>query len=182
LHTDNFRCHCVPQLYLVRVYQKLRYIAITYLNPGRPLVVSTMGDNVETARAIYIKKRFLALFSVFVPEERLSSGAQISHTNRVHRRCHNHSTPPAWPSRRQIQLQSAGAMAIGTMAKQIMAQEGIGGFYRGFLPSAVKNLPNKGAARPRIHKIQGPGSRVALQGPCCVLPGRLCWIGAVEKI
>lgn len=30
------------------------------------------------------------------------------------------------------------------MATQIMQKEGIAGFYRGFIPSAVKNLPNKG--------------------------------------
>lgn len=30
------------------------------------------------------------------------------------------------------------------VASQIMRKEGIPGFYRGFIPSAVKNLPNKG--------------------------------------
>jgi len=46
--------------------------------------------------------------------------------------------------RRHIQLQSAGRLAIRQMAQQIMEREGIPGFYRGFVPSAVKNLPNKG--------------------------------------
>jgi hypothetical protein len=30
------------------------------------------------------------------------------------------------------------------MARKIIAREGVGGFYRGFLPNALKNLPNKG--------------------------------------
>ena len=63
-------------------------------------------------------------------------------------------------------------MAIGTMAKQIMTQEGLGGFYRGFLPSAVKNLPNKGALGPCYDNI---GIRVlikiAWQCPGCVSLG-----------
>ncbi len=32
------------------------------------------------------------------------------------------------------------------MATQIMQKEGVPGYYRGFIPSAIKNLPNKGAA------------------------------------
>jgi hypothetical protein len=32
------------------------------------------------------------------------------------------------------------------MARKIMAREGVPGFYRGFLPNALKNLPNKGAS------------------------------------
>jgi len=46
--------------------------------------------------------------------------------------------------RRHIQLQSTGRLAIRQMARQIVQKEGIPGFYRGFVPSAVKNLPNKG--------------------------------------
>ena len=30
------------------------------------------------------------------------------------------------------------------MAIKIMGKEGVPGFYRGFIPSAIKNLPNKG--------------------------------------
>ena len=32
------------------------------------------------------------------------------------------------------------------MAQKIMQRDGIAGFYRGFVPNALKNLPNKGAA------------------------------------
>ena len=47
------------------------------------------------------------------------------------------------------------------MVQRILAREGIPGFYRGFLPNALKNLPNKGA-RPGIFlhvelQTLGPG-------------------------
>ena len=46
--------------------------------------------------------------------------------------------------RRQIQLQSSGSVQVPEMVQRILAREGIPGFYRGFLPNALKNLPNKG--------------------------------------
>ena len=46
--------------------------------------------------------------------------------------------------RRQIQLQSTASLGALSMAQKIMQREGIAGFYRGFLPNALKNLPNKG--------------------------------------
>ncbi|CAK0785533.1 hypothetical protein CVIRNUC_008743 [Coccomyxa viridis] len=46
--------------------------------------------------------------------------------------------------RRQIQLQSTASLGALPMAQKIMQREGIAGFYRGFLPNALKNLPNKG--------------------------------------
>ncbi len=46
--------------------------------------------------------------------------------------------------RRQIQLQSAGGVGPRAMAAQILRRDGVGGLYRGFLPNAIKNLPNKG--------------------------------------
>ena len=36
-------------------------------------------------------------------------------------------------------------MAWHTAAATILAEDGIGGMYRGFVPNALKNLPNKGA-------------------------------------
>ncbi len=47
--------------------------------------------------------------------------------------------------RRQIQLQSTGGSGPLHMAEKILHREGLAGFYRGFLPNALKNLPNKGA-------------------------------------
>ena len=49
--------------------------------------------------------------------------------------------------RRHIQLQSSGRLAIGQIATQLWRTEGVPGFYRGFIPSAIKNLPNKGDVR-----------------------------------
>ncbi|KAK9836298.1 hypothetical protein WJX81_003355 [Elliptochloris bilobata] len=46
--------------------------------------------------------------------------------------------------RRQIQLQSSGSVQVPEMVRRILAREGVPGFYRGFLPNALKNLPNKG--------------------------------------
>jgi Mitochondrial carrier protein len=47
--------------------------------------------------------------------------------------------------RRQIQLQSATRVPAQQVVRNVLAAEGIAGFYRGFLPNAAKNLPNKGA-------------------------------------
>ena len=47
--------------------------------------------------------------------------------------------------RRQIQLQSTARLGALPMMRKIMARDGVSGFYRGFLPNALKNLPNKGA-------------------------------------
>ena len=47
--------------------------------------------------------------------------------------------------RRQIQLQSTGGTGPWQVARAIMGRDGLPGFYRGFLPNALKNLPNKGA-------------------------------------
>jgi hypothetical protein len=46
--------------------------------------------------------------------------------------------------RRQIQLQSTGGDGAWRVAQAILARDGVPGFYRGFLPNALKNLPNKG--------------------------------------
>lgn len=46
--------------------------------------------------------------------------------------------------RRRIQLEATKAIPWGIAAGAIVRDEGIGGLYRGFLPNAVKNLPNKG--------------------------------------
>ena len=46
--------------------------------------------------------------------------------------------------RRRIQLVSASALPATTAISNILKQDGIGGLYRGFLPNAIKNLPNKG--------------------------------------
>jgi solute carrier family 25 (mitochondrial phosphate transporter), member 23/24/25/41 len=47
--------------------------------------------------------------------------------------------------RRQIQIQSTGAVAIGSVVRSMYTKEGVLGFYRGFVSNALKNLPNKGA-------------------------------------
>lgn len=46
--------------------------------------------------------------------------------------------------RRRIQLEAAKAVPWQTAVGAILAQDGLGGMYRGFIPNAVKNLPNKG--------------------------------------
>ena len=46
--------------------------------------------------------------------------------------------------RRRIQLEAARSIPWGVAAGAIVREEGVGGLYRGFLPNAVKNLPNKG--------------------------------------
>ncbi|KAL4451750.1 hypothetical protein ABPG75_007412 [Micractinium tetrahymenae] len=46
--------------------------------------------------------------------------------------------------RRHIQLQAGRSVAWHTAAATILREDGLGGMYRGFLPNALKNLPNKG--------------------------------------
>jgi solute carrier family 25 (mitochondrial phosphate transporter), member 23/24/25/41 len=46
--------------------------------------------------------------------------------------------------RRQIQLEATRAVPWQAAAVKILNADGIKGFYRGFLPNAIKNLPNKG--------------------------------------
>ena len=71
--------------------------------------------------------------------------------------------------RRQIQLQSSGNAQVPEMVRRILAREGVPGFYRGFLPNALKNLPNKGArSKPLVPsaawpgKLDEPGSRICM--------------------
>ena len=49
--------------------------------------------------------------------------------------------------RRRIQLQAGTAVAWRAAASQIVREDGVGGLFRGFLPNALKNLPNKGERR-----------------------------------
>lgn len=46
--------------------------------------------------------------------------------------------------RRQIQMQSTTSVSAVQVAKTIFGAQGLSGFYRGFLPNALKNMPNKG--------------------------------------
>jgi solute carrier family 25 (mitochondrial phosphate transporter), member 23/24/25/41 len=49
--------------------------------------------------------------------------------------------------RRQIQISRTENVALFKVMQEIWVREGVGGFYRGFLPNALKNLPNKGVLR-----------------------------------
>ena len=53
-------------------------------------------------------------------------------------------TYPLDTVRRQIQLQGGSMLTLPTMFKGIFVNEGAQGLYRGFVPSCLKNLPNKG--------------------------------------
>ena len=53
-------------------------------------------------------------------------------------------TYPLDTVRRQIQLQGGSMMMLPNMFKGIVVNEGAQGLYRGFVPSCLKNLPNKG--------------------------------------
>ena len=46
--------------------------------------------------------------------------------------------------RRHIQLQSAGMLGARQAFQNIIQRDGVPGLYKGFLPNALKNLPNKG--------------------------------------
>jgi solute carrier family 25 (mitochondrial phosphate transporter), member 23/24/25/41 len=50
--------------------------------------------------------------------------------------------------RRHIQIQSASRLPMLEVLQSMHSKEGLLGFYRGFFPNALKNLPNKGAPWP----------------------------------
>lgn len=56
--------------------------------------------------------------------------------------------------RRHIQLQAGRSVAYHTAAAAILRDDGIAGMYRGFVPNALKNLPNKGARPPAAPRCQ----------------------------
>ncbi len=47
-------------------------------------------------------------------------------------------------------MQSAARVPATQVIRRVLADEGIAGFYRGFLPNALKNLPNKGAPQSSV--------------------------------
>ena len=51
--------------------------------------------------------------------------------------------------RRQIQLDAGGVASLGRVVGAIRQRGGVGAFYAGFVPNALKNLPNKGV--PGFH-------------------------------
>lgn len=46
--------------------------------------------------------------------------------------------------RRRVQLAAGGGASLRAAAAGIAASHGVAGFYRGFVPNCLKNLPNKG--------------------------------------
>jgi len=46
--------------------------------------------------------------------------------------------------RRQVQMESAFSVPVRRVLAKALQAEGVRGLYRGFLPNALKNLPNKG--------------------------------------
>jgi solute carrier family 25 phosphate transporter 23/24/25/41 len=46
--------------------------------------------------------------------------------------------------RRQIQICSTQNISMFATIRKVYHSDGVAGFYRGFLPNALKNLPNKG--------------------------------------
>ena len=60
-----------------------------------------------------------------------------------------HSCVPRRRCRRGLPPSQAGrSVAWQAAAMSILRDDGVLGLYRGFLPNALKNLPNKGAPRP----------------------------------
>lgn len=64
--------------------------------------------------------------------------------------------------RRRIQVHTGG-IGVASVIKDAWAQEGLRGFYRGFLPNALKNLPNKGAST-YSRAVQGRGQSAGGSG------------------
>lgn len=55
-------------------------------------------------------------------------------------------------------MQSAARVPAQRVIRSLLASEGIAGFYRGFVPNALKNMPNKGES-PQSCMTQGYGLR-----------------------
>lgn len=59
-------------------------------------------------------------------------------------------------------------MAFHVAARTILKDDGLAGLYRGFVPNALKNLPNKGEQR-RAGGFVGCGSRRLPGSALCAL-------------
>jgi solute carrier family 25 (mitochondrial phosphate transporter), member 23/24/25/41 len=55
--------------------------------------------------------------------------------------------------RRQIQVQTGRAVSAQAVVADAWAKEGFRGLYRGFLPNALKNLPNKGMIETAVAAV-----------------------------
>ena len=63
--------------------------------------------------------------------------------------------------RRQIQLDASGVASLTRTIQRIHQRGGPGAFYAGFLPNALKNLPNKGAACSLVKASKGRQPRLS---------------------
>ena len=72
--------------------------------------------------------------------------------------------------RRQIQLQSVGNLGARQALQMVLKRDGPKGLYKGFLPNALKNLPNKGnwGAACILAGVQG-FCAVAVVGACAIV-------------
>jgi hypothetical protein len=73
--------------------------------------------------------------------------------------------------RRTIQLQAGKSVAWHIAAGGIVAEDGLMGLYRGFVPNALKNLPNKGEQRG------WEGAAAQLGAVPAAARGCLAWFG-----
>ena len=55
--------------------------------------------------------------------------------------------------RSQVQLQSTVRTSVRAVLGKTLQVEGVRGLYRGFVPNALKNLPNKGAIMSRSGQV-----------------------------
>jgi solute carrier family 25 phosphate transporter 23/24/25/41 len=83
------------------------------------------------------------LFKQTIPEEIRNEPQGIAMASLMATAVATGSCYPLDTVRRQMQMKSSTATNIVVAAKNIVATQGVGGLFRGFVPNAVKNMPNK---------------------------------------
>ena len=83
------------------------------------------------------------LFKQTIPEEIRNEPQGIAIASLMATAVATCSCYPLDTVRRQMQMKSSTATNVVAAAKNIVANQGVGGLFRGFVPNAVKNMPNK---------------------------------------
>jgi solute carrier family 25 phosphate transporter 23/24/25/41 len=83
------------------------------------------------------------LFKQTIPEEIRNEPQGIAIASLMATAVATGSCYPLDTVRRQMQMKSSTATNVVAAAKNIVANQGVGGLFRGFVPNAVKNMPNK---------------------------------------
>ena len=83
------------------------------------------------------------LFKQTIPEDIRNEPQGIAMASLMATAVATGSCYPLDTVRRQMQMKSSTATNVVAAAKNIVSNQGVGGLFKGFVPNAVKNMPNK---------------------------------------